>query len=144
MSTIQHFTGFFYHSIIFSALIAKVGGADGTDVNYVVTVTSTSISLMYLPRTGGSGVRTLTRDGLDLSHAYWHHLAVTVFEEDAAFYINGSVVGVMALVGPILDNPLRDIKLGQISSREFKVKLHCGGKVTIIIGCTLKSKCGIE
>ena len=55
---------------------------------------------------------------LALDHTQWHHVAVTMFEEEAAVYVNGTVVGVMALEGPIMDDPGRDIKLGQIASRE--------------------------
>ncbi len=57
--------------------------------------------------------------GLALDHAYWHHITLTVYREDAAIYVNGSVAGVMPLVGPIMDDPSRDIKLGQISTREY-------------------------
>lgn len=107
----------FYPSI-YRALVAKVGGASGSDINYAITVSSSSIILIYIP-TGSSDVRTFRVDNLDLSHTYWHHIAVTVFEEDAAFYVNGSVVGLQRLDGPIMDDPFRDVKLGQIATREL-------------------------
>lgn len=93
-------------------------GDNGSEVNYAITVSESSIRLTYLPRTGGFVVTSVTVDDLDLDHAYWHHIAVTVYDNEAAVYVNGSVVGTPALVGPITDNPSRDIKLGQIASRE--------------------------
>ena len=54
---------------------------------------------------------------------------MTVFAEDAAFYVNGSVVGVATLDGPILDDASRDIKLGQITSGEQ----HCSGDTVFFI-----------
>lgn len=100
-----------------SALVAKV---EGTDINYAISVSSSSITLMYLPTSGGFGVHTFTLDSLDLNHAYWHHIALAVFEQDATFYVNGSVAGVTALVGPIMDDATRDVKLGQIASRKLR------------------------
>lgn len=101
-----------------SALIAKAGGTEGSIVNYAVTVSSSTITFTYLPATGGLGVSSFTLGNLALDHNYWHHIAVTVFQEDAAIYINGSVVGVEPLLGQITDDASRDIKLGQISTGE--------------------------
>lgn len=87
-------------------------------MNYAVTVSSSAITFTYLPATGGLGVSTFTLGNLDLHHNYWHHIAVTVFEEDAAIYVNGSVAGVESLLGQIMDDASRDIKLGQIATSE--------------------------
>lgn len=57
--------------------------------------------------------------GLALGHAYWHHIALTVFEEDAAFFVNGSVVGVSSLAGPIMDDSSSGVTLGQMSTGEI-------------------------
>ena len=59
-----------------------------------------------------------TSNGLLLNPNYWHHLAVTIYDEDLAFYVNGTVVSVERLEGIIVDNPNRDIKLGQIDTSE--------------------------
>ena len=64
---------------------------------------------------------TATVDGLALDSNAWHHVTVTTYAEDAVFYVNGSVVGVMRLEGPIVDNPSRDITLGQIATCEYPV-----------------------
>jgi len=76
-----------------------------------VTVDATSITLMYLA-IGASGVTSLTISPLLLDQKYWQHIAVTVFAEDAAFYVNGSLVGASRLQGQILDELNGDIKLG--------------------------------
>ena len=106
----------FYLLAPHSALVAKVSGDDGSEVNYAITVSSSSIRLTYLPRTSGSVVTSVAVNNLDLDHTYWHHIAVTVYENEAAIYVNGSVVGALALLGPIRDDASRDIKLGQIAS----------------------------
>ena len=80
---------------------------------------------MYRPSSGGSGIQSFALDGINLDHRYWHHIALTVFQEDAAIYVNGSVAGVQALVGPIMDDPSRDIKLGQIDSGMSYITLCC-------------------
>lgn len=103
-----------------------MSGEDGSDVNYAITVNSSSIRLTYLPRTGGFVVTSITVGNLDLNHAYWHHIAVTVYQEDAAIYVNGSVVGAMALLGPVMDDPSRDIKLGQIAASELETAMYSG------------------
>jgi hypothetical protein len=108
-----------YHCVIcYSAIVSKASGEDGSEINYAITVSSSSIRLTYLPRTGGFVTTSVAVDGLDLNHAYWHHIAVTVFEDEAAIYVNGSVVAALRLVGSIRDDASRNIKLGQIASRE--------------------------
>ena len=41
---------------------------------------------------------------IDLSLNYYHHVAVTVYKEDFALYINGSVINATGLDGSINDN----------------------------------------
>ena len=88
-------------------------------MNYALSVSSSRIELQYRS-SAAAAVETFAVAGgnLALDHAHWHHITVTVFEEDAAIYVNGSLVGVMALVGPVLDDTSRDVKLGQIASGE--------------------------
>lgn len=73
---------------------------------------------MYLPSTGTTSV-SYTVQGLFLDHRYWHHLVVTVFAEDAAFYVNGTLVEATGLQGSIVDEDNGDLKLGQIDSRKY-------------------------
>ena len=68
---------------------------------------------MYLPTAASSPV-SYPVPSLDLDHRYWHHITVTVFAEDAAVYVNGSVVGATRLLGQIPDELNGDIKLGQL------------------------------
>ena len=44
---------------------------------------------------------------------------MTVYDVDAVFYVNASVVGVRVLNGPIQDTVVRDVLLGQLSPGEW-------------------------
>ena len=65
----------------------------------------------YLPDTvdfsdlpeGSQRYRTVIVDGVSLTAGVWHHVAVTVYAEDAAVYINGTVEGVQSLEGKMVD-----------------------------------------
>ena len=65
--------------------------------------------------------------GLSLSASVWHHVAVTVYAEDAAFFINGTVEGVVALEGMMVDSSENALLLGQSSVGEYKCKSVCLG-----------------
>ena len=52
---------------------------------------------------------------VDLSTNFWHHIAVTVYREDLAVYVNGSVVRAVGLQGPVLDEQGLTTYLGQTS-----------------------------
>lgn len=54
-----------------------------------------------------------------LDPAHWHLVTVTVYDVDAVFYVNASVVGVRVLNGPIQDTVVRDVLLGQLSPGEW-------------------------
>ena len=99
----------FFHS----TLISK-SSSDGTTRNYAITVSQTTITLDYLPNTLSSGFRSVSVTELTLDAERWHHIVVTVFDTQAAFYINGSFVGGQTLVGSIVDSLNRDILLGQL------------------------------
>lgn len=58
--------------------------------------------------------RTVIIDGLSLPAGVWHHIAVTVYAEDAAVYVNGTVEGVQALEGQMVDTN-RTLLLGTAS-----------------------------
>lgn len=76
--------------------------------------------LDYLPSTldlsslplGAQRYRSAMVDGLSLAPADWHHIAMTVYEEDAVFYVNGTVVVVQRLEGTVVDES-RTVFLGQ-------------------------------
>ena len=94
---------------MFRVLISKVLNSRG--LNYAVAVNATSVTLQYLI-VGASDVTFLTISSLQLDQKYWQHISVTVFAEDVAFYVNGSLVGASSLERPILDELNGDIKLG--------------------------------
>lgn len=103
-----------------STLLSK-SSPDGLERNYVLTVSESTISLDYLPSTldvssllpGDERYRTVSVDSLSLSPDYWHHIAVTVYREDAALYINGTVVSAKSLEGEMVDDSTRNVYLGQ-------------------------------
>ena len=85
--------------------------ADSIERNYVVSVEEDRLIFDYLPNTldlsslpeAAQRYRTVIIDGLSLPAGVWHHIAVTVYAEDAAVYVNGTVEGVQALEGQMVD-----------------------------------------
>ena len=85
---------------------------DGLERNYVITISQSDITFDYLPDTldtsslpaGAQRYRSVIVDGLNLDPSYWHHVAVTVYAEDSAFYVNGSVIDVESLEGSMVDS----------------------------------------
>ena len=75
-----------------------------------------TLDLSSLPA-GSQRYRTVIVDGVSLPERVWHHVAVTVYAEDAAIYINGTVEGVEALEGKMVDAN-RTVLLGQTSNGE--------------------------
>ena len=75
---------------------------------------------MYLPMTGGATPQVFSLDGVTLDSRYWHHIALTVFQEDAALYVNGSLAAAQSLAGVVRGDSSGDIKLGQIDTRELQ------------------------
>lgn len=81
-----------------------------------------SLTFDYLPDTldtsslpeGSQRYRTVLVDGLSLPASVWHHVAVTVYADDAAIYVNGTVEGVATLEGRMVDTN-RSVLLGQSS-----------------------------
>lgn len=68
-----------------------------------------------IPASDSQRYACVSIEGVVLDPTYWHLVTVTVYDVDAVFYINGSVVGVRALEGPIEDTPDRDVLLGQLA-----------------------------
>ena len=104
-------------------LISKSSSdADSIERNYVVSVDDDRLTFDYLPDTldlsslpaGSQRYRTVIVDGLLLPAGVWHHIAVTVYAEDATVYVNGSVEGAEALEGKMIDAN-RSVLLGQTS-----------------------------
>ena len=87
---------------------------NGDDRTYAVSVTESSVVFDYLPETVDSGYSTLTLNNLDLSSSYWHHIAITVYSDDFALYINGTFEKALGLVASIDDTATDTLYLGQI------------------------------
>lgn len=103
--------------------------ADSIERNYVISVEEDRLIFDYLPDSldlsslpgGAQRYRTVIIDGLSLPSGLWHHVAVTVFAEDAAVYVNGTVKGVQALEGQMVDAN-RTLLLGTASDgKEYYV-----------------------
>ena len=107
----------YMYVVVFRTLISKAT-SDGLERNYVLTVSESTISLDYLPDTLASGTqryRNANVSSLTFDPTQWHHITVTVYAQDAVFYVNGSVVSVQALAGRIVDDVTRDVLLGQLA-----------------------------
>ena len=101
--------------LVFPRTLVSKATPDGLERNYVLTVNQSSVTFDYLPSTlppGAQRYRSVFISGLTLDPAYWHHIALTVFAEDFAFYVNGTVVAVLALEGRMVD-ARRSVFLGQ-------------------------------
>ena len=105
---------------MFPRTLVSKATPDGLERNYVLTVNQSSVTFDYLPSTlgtsslppGAQRYHSVFISGLTLDPAYWHHIALTVFAEDFAFYVNGTVVAVRALEGRMVDVQ-RSVFLGQ-------------------------------
>ena len=100
---------------IFCRALLSQASINGNDRTYAVTVTESSVVFDYHPNTIDSGYSTLIIDNLDLSSSYWHHIAITVYDNDFALYINGTFDRAMGLVSSIDHSALNTLYLGQIS-----------------------------
>lgn len=118
-----------YHlPLAFHRTLISKATPDGLERNYVLTVNQSSIAFDYLPSTldtsslppGTQRYRSVLINGLSLHSAFWHHIAVTVYAEDAAFYVNGTIVTVQALEGGMVDER-RVVFLGQTIDCECTV-----------------------
>ena len=106
--------------LVFHRTLISKATVDGLERNYVLTVNQSSITFDYLPSTLDTSslppeaqrYASVFINGLSLHSAFWHHIAVTVYAEDAAFYVNGTVVTVQALEGEMVDE-MRAVFLGQ-------------------------------
>ena len=107
--------------LVFPRTLVSKATPDGLERNYVLAVNQSSVTFDYLPSTlppGAQRYRSVFISGLTLDPAYWHHIALTVFAEDFAFYVNGTVVAVLALEGRMVD-ARRSVFLGQTIDCEF-------------------------
>ena len=105
--------------------------SDAIERNYVISVEENRLIFDYLPDTvdlsslpeGSQRYRTVIIDGLSLAAGVWHHIAVTVYAEDAAVYVNGTVEGVQALEGKMVDAN-RTLLLGDTSEGKLMNTLY--------------------
>ena len=119
-------TCFTTNLITYRTLVSKSSpDADSIERNYVVSIEEDRVVFDYLPDTvdlsdlpeGSQRYRTVIIDSVSLAAGVWHHVAVTVYAEDAALYINGTVEGVQALEGKMVDTN-QTLLLGETSDGE--------------------------
>ena len=115
---------FKFHVLSRSTVVSKSSpDSDSIERNYVVSVEQGRVIFDYLPDTldlsslqeGSQRYRTVIVDGVSLPAGAWHHVAITVYAEDAAVYVDGTVEGVQALEGKMVDAN-RTVLLGQTSN----------------------------
>lgn len=106
----------------FRTLISK-SNSDGSDIVYAVSITEASLTFHYRPNSIVTDYTSLVISGIYLSSNFWHHVAVTVYENDFALYINGSIENATGLIGAISDSQL-DVYLGQTAPSKSCVISH--------------------
>ena len=77
-------------------------------------MTETTITFDYQPSNVESGYSTLVINNLDLMPSYWHHVTVTVYQDDFGLYINGSIVNATGLEAAIMESS-NTVFLGQVA-----------------------------
>lgn len=95
---------------------------NGANRTYAISVTETSVVFDYLPNTANAGYSTITASNLDLSSSFWHHIAVTLYDNDFALYINGSIETAEGLAAAIDDSISSIVYLGQIAPSQCKIE----------------------
>ena len=76
------------------------------------TVSQRVLTFAYRPQEGGLAVITIDR--LTLQSLRWHHIAITVFQQEFSLFINGSFIKGALLQSQIQDEP-SSILLGQLT-----------------------------
>lgn len=94
----------------------------GVERILVITVSQTSVVFQY--RTTAQQTEELSITGLALPPDTWHHIALTVYREDFALFLNGVLVQVSTLSSIVQDNE-GIVFLGQVAPG----KLVCGSEL---------------
>ena len=84
----------------------------------MITISQDTFTFDYQPSTSTDGQYTSFDVSVDLSPNYYHHIAVTVYLEDFALYINGTVINVTGLDGSINDE-IQPVRVGALPQGEF-------------------------
>lgn len=87
----------------FLRTILSKANSDASERDFVITISQDTFTFDYQPSTSMDGQYTSFDVSVNLSPNYYHHVAVTVYQEDFALYINGSVVNATGLDGSIND-----------------------------------------
>ena len=103
---------------IYRVLFSKAS-ASGAERILVITVSQTSVIFQYQTTTLQTEELSIT--GLSLLPDTWHHIALTVYREDFALFLNGVLVQVSSLNSMVQDGEGITF-LGQVAPG----KLVCG------------------
>lgn len=92
-------------------ILSKTTNSGNTRI-YTLRVLSTSIHLDYRPAGTSSGYKTVSVQAA-VRLLQWSHVAVTVYQKNVAFYVNGRLARTATLQGAISDGN-GDILVGQV------------------------------
>ena len=101
---------------LLSTLLSKASD-NASERSFVITISQDTFTFDYQPSTSMDGQYASFDVSVDLSPNYYHHIAVTVYLEDFALYINGSAVNVTGLDGSIND-AVQPIRVGSLPQGE--------------------------
>ena len=93
----------------------------------MITISQDTFTFDYQPSTSMDGQYATFDVSINLSPNYFHHIAVTVYREDFALYINGSVVNATGLDGSI-DDAVQPMQVGALPQGEFPWNMPASSK----------------
>ena len=104
------------HVSVRRALFSKATASGGNRV-LVITVNQTSVLFQY--QTASLQMEELPITGLALPPNTWHHIAVTVYREDFALFLNGTLRQASSLSSAVQDSE-GTVFLGQVTPGKSK------------------------
>ena len=107
-----------YPVLCFLRTLLSKASDDASQRGFVITISQDTFTFDYQPSTSMDGKYASFDVSVNLSPNYYHHIAVTVYQEDFALYINGSVINATGLDGSIND-AVQPVRVGALPQGEF-------------------------
>lgn len=92
--------------LCFRVLLSKANINNEQVPLYTITASATHVALNY-------SSEWEVYFNVSLPSQYWHHVAVTVYKEDVALYINGTIQEALGAPSTIMSNISTDLYVGQ-------------------------------